>query len=89
MITLAEAQAQLITVKAAISEYLVGTRRRSLKLGGKEFNREIINADIKLSDLISERVRLETIITALSPTVQVPVFRKNTSFHLNVTSKPI
>lgn len=87
METLAEAQAALVTIKAAINEYYNGTRRRSLKVGGREFNRSIEYADIALSDLITERNRLEEIIAAYSPPKQV-VFKGNTNFPLFVTRKP-
>jgi hypothetical protein len=87
--TLEEAQADLVTINAAISEYLTGKRRRTLKVGGKEFNRELGFADIKYSDLTAERTRLEGIISSLSSTTITPRFRQNTTFPLNVTSKPV
>ena len=87
MLSLADAQAQLNIINAAIAEYYSGTRRRSLKVGGKEFNREIINADIRISDLILERTRLNNIIASYNPPVVV-LFKGNTSFPLFVTKKP-
>jgi len=87
--TLSEAQADLAIINAAISEYLSGTRRRTLKVGGIEFNRAIAYTDIKYSDLTAERTRLEGIISALSPVTVTPKFRQNTTFPLLVTGNPI
>lgn len=87
MLSLADAQQQLSVINAAIAEYYAGTRRRSLKLGGKEFNREIINQDIKIEALLQERMRLQAIVDSWQPP-QVVLFRGNTSFPLIVTKKP-
>jgi hypothetical protein len=86
---LEQAQADLAVINAAISEFLLGKRRRTLRVGGREFNREVNFSDIKYSDLTAERTRLEGIISALTDTVVTPRFRQNTTFPLNVTSKPV
>lgn len=87
MLSFAEASAQLATINAAISEYYAGTRRRSLMVGGHEFNRQVMYADIKIDDLLKERTRLQATVDAYSPPTQV-LFKGNTSFPLLVTKKP-
>ncbi|MCX6733054.1 MAG: hypothetical protein NTV98_05960 [Candidatus Roizmanbacteria bacterium] len=87
MLSFAEASAQLATINAAISEYYAGTRRRSLIVGGHEFNRQVTYADISITALLQERTRLQAIVDAYSPPAQV-LFKGNTSFPLQVTKKP-
>lgn len=89
MTTLAEAEIMLSTINAAISEYASGKRRKLLKLGTHEFMRSYEFAQPTWNELLTERTRLETLITSLTTSAVTPVFRQNTSFPLIVTSKPV
>jgi hypothetical protein len=86
---LQEAEQMLSIVNAAISEYVTGKRRTSLKIGTHEFMRNYTYAEITWSELIAERGRLMELIRALSPMECTPVFRKNTHFPLIVTKNPV
>lgn len=44
-LTIEEAQAELATVKAAINEYILGKRRKSIKVGSHEFERTYTFSD--------------------------------------------
>jgi hypothetical protein len=83
-ITLAQANADLLTVNAAISEIYAGTRRKQVRLGTHDYNRTIENADpielLKL--LLAEKQRLQTYINSLDSTA--PVFRGNANIPIIV-----
>ena len=87
--TLNEAQARIAIIHAAISEFHSGKARKSLKIGGHEFNREIINQTVKLDDLYKERDLLQTIIDAwTNANANVLLVKDNVSFPLMVTKGP-
>jgi hypothetical protein len=83
-ITLAQANADLLTVNAAISEIYSGVRRKRVQIGTHEYTRFIESADPieLLKQLISERQRLQTYINSLDYTT--PVFRGNTNIPIIV-----
>ena len=88
--TLAQAEADLVIINAAISELAQGKRRRKLDIGTGDYFRTYEFAEITYTNLAAERTRLEGIIASLTPIEQtVPKFRPNTTFSLRVTAKPI
>jgi len=90
MTTLAEAQQMLSIVNAAISEYVTGKRRKSLKIGTHEFMRAYTYEGLTWQELINERTRLQQLIDALQPEIIVkPIFAQNTNFPFIVTKSPV
>lgn len=87
--TIAEATAMLSIVNAAISEYVRGKRRKSLKIGTHEFMRAYDYVALTWKELIAERNRLQAFIDANSTAPATPVFRKNTNFPMIVTKYPV
>lgn len=88
--TLAEAQQMLSIINAYMTEYVSGTRRKSLTLGSHEFMRAYNYVEIKWEQLVTERNRLQELITSLKPTGSVtPLFKVNTTFPLIVTRNPV
>ena len=87
METLQEAEEMLSIVKAAMSEYVLGKRRKSLKLGTNEFLRSYDYMMLTWDELLAEKNRLEQIITDLTVTTATPTFRSNTNFPLIVSRK--
>jgi hypothetical protein len=81
--TITEAEAQLLTVNAAIQQLIDGKRLTQLEIGSGSFKRVYKNQEINLSDLLTLRNELRNIISALQPTVQ-PIFRTNCSIPLLV-----
>jgi hypothetical protein len=83
-ITIDQANADLLTVNAAISDIYAGTRRKQVKIGTHDYFRIIENADpielLKL--LLAEKQRLQTYINSLDSTT--PVFRGNTNIPIIV-----
>lgn len=76
-LTLEEAQAQLATINAAITEYRTGTRRTKLTVGSKGYERRYEFSDPKdfYKTLCQERDNLQTYIDSLLGKVSnTPVF---------------
>lgn len=88
-IPLEEAQQMLSIVNAAITEYVQGKRRKSLKLGSHEFMRAYDYVALSWQELITERTRLQAIIDSYSTAVVKPRFRQNTHFPLIVGKDPV
>ena len=86
-LTLAEAQVELVTIKAAINEYYTGTRRRSFKVGSHEFERTYTfdNPQDMLKILLQERDRLIAYINSFDIT-SLPVFATHATIPLVVQS---
>jgi hypothetical protein len=74
-LTLAEAEAELVTIKAALNEIYTGTRRRSFKVGSHEFERTYSFSDPAdlLKVLLQERDRLIAYIRGFDLS-KAPVF---------------
>ena len=88
--TSAQAQADLDIVNAAISDLVQGKRRKMVRFGNGNGYRLYEAEQITYDSLVLERQRLEGIVASLTPCVQqVPRFRPNTTFSLNVTKKPV
>jgi hypothetical protein len=82
-ITLAEAEAQLVTVSAAISTLLTGKRISELEVGSGSFKRRYKYTEITLSSLQALRDELLAIISSLSPAT-LPKFAQNMTIPLLV-----
>ncbi len=78
--TLAEAEAQLVTVNAAISQLISGKTVTELHVGSGAFQRFYKYQEISLESLIALRNELLATIAVLSPTPPAPVFAVNMSF---------
>lgn len=89
METKTEAIEKLVIVDAALSEYIQGKRRISLRIGTNEFYRARNYAEITYKELLEEKFRLQAIIDSYATTVPTPQFRSNTTFPLIVTKLPI
>ncbi len=74
--TLAEAEAQLLTVNVAISQMIAGTSLKELKVGNGAFTRYYVYNEITFDNLYTLRNELRSIIASYQPTV-APVFRTN------------
>lgn len=81
--TLAEAQAQLTTVNAAIDQLLSGNRLTQLRVGSGTFQRLYTYQEISLESLTALRNELNSVIDALSPAI--PIFRNNATIPLKVS----
>ena len=77
--TLAEAQAQLLTVNAAIEQLINGKRVTELKVGSGAFQRAYRYQEITMDSLLALRDELLATIASLSPTA-LPTFTTNMSF---------
>lgn len=91
-LTLAEAEEQLSAVNAAISEYVAGKRRKSLKIGTNEFMRAHDFLYLTYEQLLAERRRLQQIIsdlTVVSSSTNSNRFKQNNHVPLIVTKAPV
>jgi len=77
-ITLADAEAQLATVQAAINQLLTGKTVTELRVGTGAFPRVYRYQECSMDNLIKLRDELTSLIGALSPTL--PTFSPNMSF---------
>lgn len=78
--TLAEAQEELVTVNAALSEYYTGTRRVRFTVWSAGNKKDYQFSDPnKLFDYLVERRKelLKFIAQAQSPSIAVPTFARN------------
>ena len=78
-ITLAEAQAQLATVQAAINQLLIGKTVTELKVGSGPFQRVYKYQECSMDNLLQLKDELLSIIAALSPAT-LATFGTNRSF---------
>jgi hypothetical protein len=74
--TLADAEAALLTVNVAISDLLSGKRITELDIGSGTFKRRYKFAEITLDNLYMLRNEYRSIIANLQPSIK-PVFRVN------------
>jgi hypothetical protein len=81
--TLAEAQAQLTTVQAALSSIIAGNRLNRLEVGSGAFKRVYQYQEITVDELKKLQQELLAIIDSLSPTT-LPTFRANATIPLIV-----
>ena len=83
-LTLAEAQAELVTINAALSDLYLGKRRKKVEIGSHAFKRtyEFVDPQDMLKVLRMERFNLTEYINTLTATVQV--FRANTNIPMTV-----
>ena len=84
-LTLAAAQAELLTVNAALSDLYTGKRRKKVELGSHAFKRsyEFVDPADMLKVLRTERASLTEYINTLTQTTQV--FRANTNIPMIVS----
>jgi len=83
-LTLIEAQAELLTVNAALSDIYAGTRRKRVEIGSHAFKRvyDFVDPQDMLKVLRMERFNLTEYINTLTATTQV--FRANTNIPMTV-----
>jgi len=80
--TLAEAEAQLLTVNTAISDIIAGKRVTQLRIGSGNFQREMKFSEITIEALKELRSELMEIINSYNNVA--PVFRTNVTIPLTV-----
>ncbi|MCK9622610.1 MAG: hypothetical protein M0R47_19000 [Methylobacter sp.] len=80
--TLAEAEAQLLTVNTAISDIIAGKRVTQLRIGSGNFQREMKFSEITIEALKELRSELMEIINSYNNVA--PVFRTNATIPLTV-----
>lgn len=80
--TLQEAELQLVTVQAAISNLIAGKRINQLRVGSGTFSRLYVFSEIMLSELKEHRDELLQYINSMTETL--PVFKKNMTIPLLV-----
>jgi hypothetical protein len=79
--TLAEAEAQLLTVNAAIEQLIQGKRLTKLVVDSGQGKREYTYQEISMQMLQTLKVELQAVVNALTPgTPAAPVFATNMSF---------
>jgi hypothetical protein len=83
--TLADAEAALLTVNVAISDLFQGKRVTELDIGSGTFKRRYKYAEITLESLYILRNEYRSIISNLQPDIK-PVFRTNCNIPL-ITEK--
>ena len=78
--TLAEAEASLATVNAAINQLVTGKTVNELHVGSGAFQRFYKYQEVSMESLLALRSELLALIGVLSPAPPAPLFAVNMSF---------
>lgn len=81
--TIAEIQAELTTINAALQEIIAGNRLTQLRVGSGEFARLYVFAELTYENLVKERDKLNEELSHLQD--EEPSFRKYSHIKLVVT----